>query len=339
MGWTWAQNAIDGSVDVTFTEYDSDGFQAVASETHNLPGVALVPHDMVLTENYIVLKINSLKMDQLAFLSGVKGPAECLNMDGRAPVKAFVFPRPTISAEKKKDFAPFVVENIPACFSIHFSHGYEDEKTGNIVSYFSGWPPSDSKTFLGAWGGFCPDYDKIPVTFYWRMEIDPETKQCVDLRVSPGNENICCEHPVVHPNFQTRSATFAYAQCCNAIGDASAPVGYAKLRLDGTAKVQTNLQPGEKNDDVDVYWIGSRSFAGEPLVVPKRGANMEREEDAYLLGLVYDSVEDKSSIMVFDLEKDMKEGPVCRLWLKSALPHGLHGCFAPDTSVQTSCFC
>ncbi|KAL7535303.1 hypothetical protein ACHAXR_006402 [Thalassiosira sp. AJA248-18] len=339
VGWTWAQNPIDGSMEVTFTEYKSDGFQVVASETHVLEGCALAPHDMVLTENYVMLKINALEMDKLSFLSGAKGPAECLGLDGRAPVRAFVFPRPTLSGEKKKDFAPFIVDNIPACFSIHFSHGYEDNKTGNIVSYFSGWPPNDSGSFLGAWGGFCPDYEKIPPTFYWRMEIDRTTKQCVDLRVSPGAENIGSEHPVVHPNFQTRDATHAYVQCSNAIADASAPLGYAKLRLDGAAIVQPYLKMDEKNDDVDVYWIGSRRFAGEPLVIPKRGGNPEREEDAYLLGLVYDAVKDKSCLMVFDLEKDLKEGPVCTLWLKTALPHGLHGCFAPDPSVQTSCFC
>jgi hypothetical protein len=120
----------------------------------------------------------------------------------------------------------------------------------------------------------------------------------MDLRVSPGQENMCIEHPVVHPNVQTRDATFAYAQCCNKVGDASAPMGYAKLRLDGVA-----------------------------------------ETEAYLLGLVYDSVRDQSSLMVFDLERELKQGPVCKIWLKTALPHGLHGCFAPDSSVQTSCFC
>lgn len=137
VGWTWAQNPMDGSMEVTFTEYDSDGFRVVASESHILEGVALAPHDMVLTEHYIMLTINALNMDQLSFLSGSKGPAESLGMDGRALVRAFVFPRPALSTEEKTAFAPFVVNDIPACFSIHFSHGYEDEKTGNIVSYFS----------------------------------------------------------------------------------------------------------------------------------------------------------------------------------------------------------
>ena len=336
VAWTWAQRSSDGGMAVTFTEYDSDGFREVASETHVLENCALAPHDMILTENYILLKINALKMNQASFLSGAKGPAECLGMDGRAPVRVFAFPRPTASAEERS--APFVVKDVPACFSIHFSHGYEDEKTGNIVSYFSGWPPNDSKTFLGAWGGFSPDYHQIPPTFFWRMEIDPTSKKCVDLRVSPGAENMCIEHPVVHPNFATRDATFAYAQCCNAIGDSSAPMGYAKLRLDGGADFQNNLKPGEKNEVVDVYWTGSRRFTGEPLVVPKQNGNPEREEDAFLLGLVYDAVRDRSSLLVFDLEKELKDGPVATIWLKTALPHGLHGCFS-DSTVKTSSFC
>jgi all-trans-8'-apo-beta-carotenal 15,15'-oxygenase len=108
-------------MEVTFTEYDSDGFEIVASDTHVLKDCALAPHDMVLTEHYVMLKINSLEMDQVSFLSGAKGPAECLRMDGRAQVKAFVFPRPTLSAKEKEQYRPFVVEDIPACFSIHFS--------------------------------------------------------------------------------------------------------------------------------------------------------------------------------------------------------------------------
>lgn len=339
IGWTWAQNPADGSMQVVFAEYCEDGFEKVAEESHILPNCALAPHDMVLTEHYIVLHFNAMNMDQVSFLSGAKGPAESLGMDARASTRAFVFPRPTLSKEEKQKYSPFVVEDIPACFSIHSSHGFEDEKTGNIVSFFSGWPPSDSKTFLGAWGGFCPDYYKIPETFYWRMEIDPTTHKCVDLRVTPGAENICCEHPVVHPNFVTKDAMFSYAQCCNVIGDASTPAGYSKFRIDGTAPAQSHLKQGQRNEEVDTYFVGPRRFTGEPLVIPKKGGNIDREEDAYLVGLVYDSVEDRSSLVVFDLERELKEGPVCTVWLKTALPHGLHGCWSPDDTARTSSFC
>ena len=144
---------------------------------------------------------------------------------------------------------------------------------------------------------------------------------------------------MVHPNFATKDAAYAYAQCCNVVGDSSAPMGFSKIRLDGSGVVQSGLDVGDKNEDVDVYWVGPRRFAGEPLVIPKRIGDLDREENAYLLGLVYDAVKDRSSLVVFDLERDLKEGPVCSIWLKTALPHGLHGCFAPDISVQTSCFC
>ena len=90
-----------------------------------------------MAANVHTLKINALSLDKLSFISGAKGPAEALNMDGRKPVKAFVFPRPTMPKNQLRKFSPFIVEDIPACFSIHFSHGFEDEKTGNIVMYFS----------------------------------------------------------------------------------------------------------------------------------------------------------------------------------------------------------
>jgi len=97
VGWTWAHNPTINSMEVTFTEYESDGFRVVASETHKLEGCRLAPYDMILTKNYVVLKINVLKLDKLAFLSGAMGPAECSSLDGRAPVRAFVFPRPMLS--------------------------------------------------------------------------------------------------------------------------------------------------------------------------------------------------------------------------------------------------
>ena len=50
-------------------------------------------------------------------------------------------------------------------------------------------------------------------------------------------------------------------------------------------------------------------------------------------------MKNRSSLMIFDLGRDLKEGPVCTIWFKTALPHGLHGCFSPDSSVKTSCFC
>jgi len=96
-----------------------------------------------------------------------------------------------------------------------------------------------------------------------------------------------------------------------------------------------NLKPGERNTNVDTYFFGTRYFAGEALVVPKANSDIKDEMQAYLLGMVQDCVKDKSFVAVFDLERPLKDGPICKLWLKSAVPHGLHGCFVPTDSVET----
>jgi all-trans-8'-apo-beta-carotenal 15,15'-oxygenase len=333
VGWSWTQLANDGSLKVTITEWSPVDFSPVASATYIIPNCELAPHDMAMTENYIVLKVNALEMNRLDFLSGLKGPAASLKMDGRANVKGWILPRPTSTVECKE---PIVVD-IPPCFSIHFSHAYECPITGNIVSIFSGWPASDSKDFLGAWGGFAPIFNQIPQTFIWRLELDPRTQSTVDLSIAPGCRNVCAEHPVVHPNFVTKRVLNSYAVASNLVGDSTAPCGYVRLRVeDGSI---TPLAVGDRNQDVDSYWFGSRYFAGEPLVVPKTGGDLNDEDDAYLLGMVQDSVRNRSFVAIFDLKRPLTAGPVCRLWLKSAVPHGLHGCFDPGSDATTSYFC
>ena len=337
VGWSWSQVVDDKSLEVTFTEWDSHEFSSVASTTHRIAGCELAPHDMCLTENCIMLKVNSLTMDQSSFIAGIKGPAASLAMDGQAPVTVHVFPRPTA----KNQFEPFSVE-VPACFSIHFSHGYEDNETGHLVSFFSGWPPSDSKDFLGAWGGFAPQFEVISPTYIWRLEIDPKTKKCVDLDIAPGASNACAEHPLVHPAFSTSPAKYVYAVGSNNVGDSTAPCGYVKLRVEDGKKEK--LPIGEYNTEIDSYWFGARYFAGEPLIVPKRKNSDATcpteydEREAYLLGMVQDAVKDRSFVAIFDLEQDLSEGPVAKLYLKSAVPHGLHGCFTSDDGCS-SVFC
>jgi all-trans-8'-apo-beta-carotenal 15,15'-oxygenase len=223
VGWHWAQQIpSENGMMVTMTEWSPEGFTPVASKSYNLPGCELAPHDMALTENYVILKVNALKMNQVPFILGVKGPAASLQMDGRAPVTAWVFPRPTA----KTQFEPFPVQ-VPPCFSIHFSHAYEDESTGNIVSFFSGWPESDSKDFLGAWGGLAPDFRQIPPTFLWRLEIDPKSKECVSLNVAPGSANTCIEHILVR---------VTVCKCC--LSHESSPHTHTQITSPGSPKLQ-----------------------------------------------------------------------------------------------------
>ena len=120
------------------------------------------------------------------------------------------------------------------------------------------------------------------------------------------------------------------------MGDSTAPCGYVRLCVEDGSRER--LPSGHFNSDIDAYWFGTRHFAGEPLIVPKRGGDLGNEREAYLLGMVQDSVRHRSFVAIFDLERDLREGPVCKLWLRSQVPHGLHGCFTEDGGA-TSVFC
>ena len=143
----------------------------------------------------------------------------------------------------------------------------------------------------------------------------------------------------MHPNFNIRKAENVYGTGSNLIGDSSPPCGYVKCKVENGSPY-TLLTDGEFNTEVDAYWFGSRFFVTEPIIVPKQGGNPDNEEEAYLLGMVHDAARDRTFLAIFDLERDLREGPISKVWLKSSIPHGLHGCFVSEENAgKTSVFC
>ena len=45
--------------------------------------------------------------------------------------------------------------------------------------------------------------------------------------------------------------------------------------------------------------------------------------------MCYDAAKGRSSLCILDAAA-VNDGPLCRLWLNEAVPHGLHGCFSPE---------
>jgi all-trans-8'-apo-beta-carotenal 15,15'-oxygenase len=148
--------------------------------------------------------------------------------------------------------------------------------------------------------------------------------------VAPNCGNICAEHPHVNPLWQTRRAKHVYAVASNTVGDSSAPCGYVRLDVEGG-------ELGEEERRRSEYFFGARCFAGEPVVVQKPGAG-ERETGAWLLGAVHDAASETAFLAVFDLDERLADGPVARIEIPFAIPHGLHGSFAADTDNRCSVF-
>ena len=356
VGWTWAQDPVAGQLLVRLSEYVEDeggskGLHELFGKDYVFP-VDLAPHDFGMSENYAVFVFNALTMRPLNFMTGLKGPAECLDMDGRAKVQVAVVRRPGAGVgEGGEDLVgeePLFVE-MDAAFAIHFSHAYEED--GKVIAHFSGWPPNDSESFLGAWGGTAPEFERIPPTFLWRLEVDLKEKKS-ELRVAKGSKDVCGEHlkvrdkvrseaipykttdgtivlthnSQVHPEFQTKKCTNLFVVSSNLIGDSSPPCGYSRLMIE---------DDGADERDVESYWWGTRFFCGEPIIAPKAG-EVRGEDDGYLLGMVHDAEKDGAFLAVFDLARELSEGPVCEIECPFAIPHGLHGSWGGEGEESSS---
>ncbi|MGC1309669.1 MAG: carotenoid oxygenase family protein [Phormidesmis sp.] len=300
--WTWGIKAHAGQPNtlvIELSEYNHH-WQLVSRTSYKMPGAAVNPHDFALTENYYVFFENALSFDVFPFLLGQKSPADCLKLLPK-PTKVHLIPRPD---GKMANAGPLVLET-EQWFSIHQACGWENPD-GSVEVYSSGWPASEGG-FLTSWGGYAPNFDAIAPTFLWQTLIHPADKN-VTHRITPGTQNYCIAHPHTTPHRETLPSRYLYMPYCNNIGESSPPIGY--LRLD----TQTQEQQ---------LWTGHPlCFAEEPVFVPNPKG--QKEDDGWLLGLMYDHLKERSSLAIFDAT-NISAGPIGRLWFTHHLAHGLHG--------------
>ena len=305
--WTWGMTLnINKPNDlvIELTEYNKQ-WQSASQLTYKMPGAAVNPHDFALTQNYYIFFENALSFDITPYLLGQKSPADCLKLLPK-PTKVHLIPRPDSTMANRE---PLVLET-QQWFSIHQACASE-QADGTVEIYSSGWPATEGG-FLTSWGGYAPDFDAIAPTFLWQTRINP-TAKTITHRIAPGTNGYCIAHPHTNPNTETQSTRYLYMPYCNNIGESSPPIGYLKL------DTQTQEQQ---------LWTGHpQCFAEEPVIVPNPEGT--KEDDGWLLGLMYDHLKKRSLLAVFKTT-DISAGPICRLWLTHHLAHGLHGSWCQE---------
>ena len=65
----------------------------------------------------------------------------------------------------------------------------------------------------------------------------------------------------------------------------------------------------------------------------KRPPPVVDEADVWVAAMMFDADAGRSGLAILNGD-DLEAGPVCKLWLKSAVPHGLHGSFTPELFGQ-----
>ena len=195
---------------------------------------------------------------------------------------------------------------------------WEDENH-QLQLLTSAWACEDVKQgkakggLLGNWEGRAPNFDHIPLTLLYHTVVDTRSGELVSHAPVRGMEAIVIEHPHINPEYEGTSVRYVFMSLGSQTGASSPPLGYLKL----------DLLTGERQ----TWYAPVHTFCEELVVVPKIGA--EEEDDVYLLASMFDAVEEKSSLGIFD-GKNISKGPVTQLWLRHQLPHSLHGHFVTE---------
>jgi all-trans-8'-apo-beta-carotenal 15,15'-oxygenase len=269
--------------------------------THEIKGFAFI-HDFAITPNYCIFFQNPVSYNPFPFLFGLKGAGECITFHEDQPTSIIVIPRkpPYDNIKVLKGKAGFI-----------FHHGNAFEKDDHTLCI-------DSVSY-GKLSQINPDSDFREVDFsalspgqLWRFTLDLETEK-VDKEMI---DSWCVEFPVINPAKVGRDYRYVYIGATHN-PDINAPL-QGLLKLDLLTK------------EKQFYSFAPKGFAGEPIFVPK--PNASKEDEGWVLVLMYDSQEHRSKLMIFDAE-NITQGAIATLKLNHHIPYGLHGNWTSEVFI------
>mmetsp|Transcript_134576 Transcript_134576/g.339979 ORF Transcript_134576/g.339979 Transcript_134576/m.339979 type:complete len:592 (+) Transcript_134576:31-1806(+) len=145
----------------------------------------------------------------------------------------------------------------------------------------------------------------------WR--ISPRTKRVQERVLS----EVPCDFPRINERFVGRPFRFGYAAAFDpGMCDANA------LKFRGVTKHDVH------SAETATWEPGSGVYVGEPVFVPRVGADPDAEEDGYILVYSHNESTRTSEVLVLDA-RDFGQPPVCRIQLPRRVPYGFHVAWVP----------
>ncbi len=283
------------STTITIYEFNPDG-KLLRRHGHSIPGFAFL-HDMAITENYCIFFQNPVRFNPLKFLLGWSSAGQCIQFNPSAKTQIILIPRHGKGEVK-------IVETEP-CFVFHHANAWEAENEVFIDSIcYDSYPSLDEEIDFRE-----VDFDAIPPGQLWRFQVNLATSQVQHKIISDRT----CEFPDLHPKNVGRSYRYLY------IGTTQNDSGNDPL--------QAILKIDQKTGEQQIWSAAPRGFVGEPVFVPRPGST--KEDDGWLLVLVYDAANHRSDLVILDA-RNLQQEPIARLHLRYHIPYGLHGNFTPE---------
>jgi len=322
VGFSYFGNPVEGKTPLTFWQFengknsDSESgppktekygkfVEKSPKQKHTVPGFAFV-HDVAVTDSFFVVSNAPVTFEfsqAPKWITGAGPIMDCLSYDDSKATSLHLMRRSGTGV-------PLTIP-LDKHFAFHHANAYEEQDKLIL----------DTMAYTGLPGGVgFLDRDPEPgLSNYDRIDFSTAAKSrlvryTVDLTTYQFTKEILCdrwtEFPVINPSCSGSKHRYVWAICSNKIDGQSAAT-HALCKID--------TQDGDKSR----IWLPDPwVFCSEPEFVGKEGATAE--DDGYILTLLYDGKNDSSELAVFD-SSCVEKGPITRLPLRTAVPHGLHG--------------
>lgn len=252
-------------------------------------------HDFAITDKYAIFFIGSIVFNGMGgVMLGTKTISDVIEYDESIDMKILVVDLDTLETVKTFSTGDGAI--------VHFGNAYQ---RGNEIvvdgCYQSGFEANATlvnvfapeSTFNGGW--------------FNRYVLNMDTGVVTCDRIS----DVECEFPTFNTSYMGKPNRATYTACSVANGYNGFFNGIQRIDEEGD-DTHLTLPPGY--------------YGSEPLFVPSSKAT--REDDGYLLEVVYDGYAHKSELQI--LRADNIHDQVARLQLQHHLPHQFHGFFTPE---------
>lgn len=257
-------------------------------------------HDMMVTENHLVLVICPLTIGLVGLLLRRWTVADAVGYDAARPLRIVV-------VRKDGSAPPVEVTSAPAAVIFHHVNAYETDGGRRIVFHSMVHEDASSLDAMRAWAA--PERPALPRQWLTRFELDLAERRVVSRR--PLSDGVPGDFPCIDPRLVSAPVRFVHAL--------ESPPG-SDDPLDFNWLACWDLETGR----VTRHRAGPGRTLGEPVLVPRPDGRGER--DGWLLLLGYDAGRDETFL---DVRAAVSLDLTARVWLGRHLPLGFHGTFVP----------
>ncbi len=252
-------------------------------------------HDFVITEKYAIFFVGSIVFGGMgSVILGTSTISDLVKFDSDVPMKVLVCDLDTLSEVQRFE--------VDAGAIIHFGNAFEDGDEIAVDAMFA----SDFEANETLSNVFKPD-GKFNGGTYLRYHLNMKSGNLSSERLS----EIESEFPTFNTAITGKKHEVCYTACSIDNGANSFFNAIQRVSYDGESTLVT-LPPGH--------------YGSEPLFAPAK--NSLREDDGYILEVVYDGFEHMSELQAYGA--DNLTDQVCMLELKHHVPHLFHGYFTPE---------